>query len=71
MSVYNTQDRRVLGAAIHSIRNQTCKDWELIICDDGSTDQTWETLRHLVGNDPRMLCIRNKKNYKAGYARNA
>lgn len=70
MSVYNTQDRRVLGAAIHSIRNQTCKDWELIICDDGSTDHTWETLRNLVGNDPRILCIRNKKNHKAGYARN-
>lgn len=71
MAVYNMQDKRILGKAIRSIRNQTFRDWELIICDDGSTDHTWETLQELVKDDPRIFCIHQKKNQKAGYARNA
>ena len=35
---FNRQE--LLPKAINSIRNQSCENWELIIIDDGSTDQT-------------------------------
>lgn len=38
MGVYNCED--TLPEAIDSIIQQTYKDWELIICDDGSKDNT-------------------------------
>ena len=39
MGVYNGADR--VDEAIASIRVQTFTDWEFIICDDASTDNTW------------------------------
>jgi glycosyltransferase involved in cell wall biosynthesis len=42
MSVYNGMP--YLGACVESILNQSFKDLEFIIVDDGSNDATWETL---------------------------
>ena len=70
MSVYNTQEEQVLSAAIDSIRNQTFQDWEFLICDDGSTDQTWKILQAITANDPRIRLLHYDHNRKAGYARN-
>ena len=36
MGMYNCAD--TLSEAIESILNQTMKEWELIMCDDGSSD---------------------------------
>ena len=71
MAVWNTQEEQVICAAIDSIRNQTFQDWEFLICDDGSTDQTWNVLKHATANDPRIRLLHNSRNRKAGYARNA
>lgn len=38
MGIYNCAT--TLGEAIDSIVNQTFSDWELIMCDDGSQDNT-------------------------------
>jgi len=43
--------------AIESVRRQTLRQWELIVVDDGSTDQTPETLRRLGAEDPRLRII--------------
>lgn len=40
MGMYNCAD--TLSEAIESILNQTMKEWELIMCDDGSSDATCE-----------------------------
>ena len=41
MGIYNCAD--TLKDAIESILAQTIEDWELIMCDDGSQDGTYET----------------------------
>lgn len=46
MAVYNMEKNvRILKKAVASVINQTYQDWELIICDDGSTDHTLQILR--------------------------
>lgn len=49
-----------LPDAIRSVVAQTIEEWELIIVDDGSTDQTPELLARL--DDPRVRIIRDGEN---------
>lgn len=58
MSVYNGE--RYLRDSIKSILNQTFKDFELLIVDDGSTDNTKEILK--TYKDPRINIITNLEN---------
>ena len=39
MGIYNCEE--TLGEAINCIVNQTFEKWELILCDDGSSDNTY------------------------------
>lgn len=41
--------------AVRSILNQTFTDWELLLCDDGSTDGSLEFARSLQLQDPRVI----------------
>jgi glycosyltransferase involved in cell wall biosynthesis len=43
MPAYNTE--KYIGEAITSVFKQTVSDWELIVIDDGSTDNTAEVVR--------------------------
>lgn len=47
---------RYLPQAIKSVLNQTMRDWELIVINDGSTDDTEEVLRQFEP-DPRIKII--------------
>ena len=58
MSVYNGE--RHLRDAVESVLNQTFRDFEFIIVDDGSTDRTWEILKSY--EDPRIVLARNREN---------
>ena len=60
MSVYNSRD--YLKEAIESILNQTFKEFEFIIIDDGSTDDSVEIIRQYASNDPRIILIENELN---------
>ena len=66
MGVYNCEDTVI--KAIESIQNQTVTDWELIICDDGSSDNTYEKV--CLIKDKRVKVIRNKQNRGLPYSLN-
>lgn len=60
MGVYNGAHR--MDKSIQSIINQTFKDWEFIICDDGSSDGSFEKLQEYAKKDTRVIAIKNPKN---------
>lgn len=63
MGVYNAE--QTLTESINSIINQTYQNWELIICDDCSTDRTSKILDRFKNNYPeKIIIIQNKKNLK-------
>ena len=60
MGIYNCSD--ILGECILSIINQTFSDWEFIICDDGSTDDTYAVAQLYSDSDSRIKLFRNEYN---------
>lgn len=60
MPAYNAG--KYLKVAIDSILNQTFKDFELIIINDGSSDNTEDII--LSYNDSRIVYIKNERNLK-------
>lgn len=62
MGVYNVGDGRRLELAVQSILAQTFEDWELILCDDGSTDGTLARLEALSLCDQRIKVLSNGTN---------
>lgn len=61
----------MIHRAIESVQFQTFNDWELIVVDDASTDNTEEILRRYMRNDPRIGYIRHEKNKGGSAARNS
>ena len=61
---YNRKE--TIQAAIASVQRQTFSDWELIVVDDGSTDDTADLIE---GSDPRLVLIR-QENQGVNAARN-
>ena len=57
MPIYNGGES--LLYALDSLRDQTFSDYELIITDNVSTDNTPEICRHYAASDPRITYIRN------------
>lgn len=61
MGIYNCAD--TLAEAIDSVLAQTCTDWELILCDDGSSDDTWTVAEDYRRRYPgKILLLRNGRN---------
>lgn len=58
-----------LAGSVASVQAQTRPDWELIIVDDGSTDESWQELRSLAAADTRLK-IFQQPNSGAAAARN-
>jgi len=66
MSVYNGE--KYLKEAIDSILNQTFKDFEFIIVNDGSTDKTTDILQDY--RDSRIITVTNDQNIGVPKSRN-
>lgn len=59
----------LLHRSIQSILNQTYQDFEIVIIDDGSTDNTENVVNYF--NDKRIRYIKHEKNKGASVARNS
>lgn len=69
MGIYNCAT--TLPQAIESLLNQSYTDWELIMCDDGSTDQTYLVAKDYQAKYPeRIKLLRNEKNQGLNYTLN-
>lgn len=66
---YNRSD--LIGEAIDSLQGQDFKDFEVIIVDDGSTDNTKAVCEAYASADPRVAYVAgDTKNRGPGYCRN-
>lgn len=71
MGIYKMINKRsIVELSINSILNQTYKDFEFIICDDGSNDGTYEMVQDLIKNDKRVILIKNNENKGLAYSLN-
>lgn len=68
MPAYNAE--RFIEEAINSVVNQTVEDWELIVIDDCSKDNTFEIIKKLAVNDERISVLQNEKNSGVAKTRN-
>jgi len=66
MSVYNSAD--FLSEAIESILNQTYKNFEFLIIDDCSTDNSPDVIKSFQNKDERINFFRNK--HREGLTKN-
>ena len=70
MGVYNCKSKAYLYRSVNSIICQSFKDWELLIVDDGSTDQTLSLLYKVAALDNRIRILSYKQNHGLAYALN-
>lgn len=63
MGIYNCAE--TLSTAIESIFEQTYDDWELIMCDDGSTDNTYKIAQDIAKRFPeKVILLKNEYNMR-------
>lgn len=68
MPAYNVED--YVEQAVLSVLDQTYKDLELIVIDDGSTDNTLAIIEGIASNDPRLRIVCQKNAGRPSIARN-
>lgn len=66
--VYNVEE--YLERCFDSVIAQSFVDWEMIIVDDCSPDNSQQIIQRYQANDARIRCILNEKNRGLGGARN-
>lgn len=71
MSIYNPTNEKVVIESIRSILNQTFKDFEFIIYNDGSTSKNIDRfMNDICALDSRIIIISSNKNRGLAYGRN-
>ena len=70
MGVYNCKNEAYLLRSVQSIIRQTFKDWELLLINDGSTDDTVSLLNKVAMLDSRIKVLGYKQNKGLAYALN-
>ncbi len=67
-AAYNCEE--TIGKTIDSVLQQTEKNWELIVIDDGSTDRTPTILAEYAQKDSRIRFLQNESNQGVAETRN-
>lgn len=60
---------KTIEKSIESVFKQSYKDWELIIINDASIDNTQEIVESLIKKEKRIVLLTNKKNIGCALAR--
>jgi glycosyltransferase involved in cell wall biosynthesis len=68
MPAYNAA--KTIGESILSVQQQAHQDWELIVVDDHSSDNTADVVAQFERSDSRITLIRSENNYGVAKARN-
>ena len=69
MGIYNCAP--TIEKAIDSILNQTYTNWELILCDDCSTDETYKIAENYQNQYPnKIILLKNEKNSRLAFTLN-
>lgn len=66
--IANYNNSKFLETAVNSIRSQTYTQWEIVLVDDGSTDE-FEQVASVLATDRRIRIYRNEKNFGCGYTK--
>lgn len=66
--LYNCES--VINQTFNSVINQTFNDWEWIVVDDCSTDNSFELFKKLSKSDNRITLLQTKENGGSAVARN-
>ena len=64
MPVFNRSD--IVLETLESIQNQTYKNWECIIVDDHSTDNSLEIISNFIKDDNRFQLFKRPENFTKG-----
>lgn len=60
LASYNGE--KYIREQLDSILSQTIQDFEVVVCDDASTDNTWSILEEYAEKDSRFRIYKNKEN---------
>jgi teichuronic acid biosynthesis glycosyltransferase TuaG len=66
----NYNGSRFIAIAINSVMSQTYSNWELIIVDDNSSDQSIDVIQPFIDSDSRIMLYQLHKNKGVSYVRN-
>lgn len=66
--IYNSE--KFISETIESIQSQTYRNWELLLIDDCSKDNSYEIIKNYMQNDDRIKYIKLEKNSGAAVSRN-
>ena len=66
----NYNGKKFVSEAIQTVLDQTYRNYELIIVDDCSTDNSVEIIRDFIKQDNRITLITNAENHGVSFARN-
>lgn len=61
---------KYIAETIQSVQNQSCKNWEMIIVDDGSSDETEVIVKTFIERDNRIQFHKLSQNSGPAIARN-
>lgn len=65
---YNAE--KFIKETLQSVQNQTYQNWEMILVDDASTDETIKIISDFAEKDSRIKLFKLEKNSGNGFARN-